>query len=176
MSKRIGAGLAEERGLALSHLVHGARQRSASWRLGVSMVELVLTLAIIGTLGFIAVPRFSESRMRHREENAARVTQRAIDYAVVEARRRTAMVTIGFNASSELVSFVAELPDGTSSALEWRGDVAGSGRVGGDVVIWTLEIDPHGRIVGRNIPVDTRLITALADAGVMDPDGQKVSP
>lgn len=125
------------------------------------MIELVIAISIIGAVALIAIPRLNETRSRHRDENAARVIHRATEFAIAEARRRTATVVVTFNADDELLNIYAIFADATNAEIQWGGRIAGQQRSGNNTVAWLISADPHGTTEIVGTPLKPSLVASL---------------
>ena len=79
-------------------------------RRGVSILELLLVLLILGTLAGLAIPRFGGSLVRYRVEQAADRVARDLAAARELARASSSNVTISFDANTNRYTIPA-LPD-----------------------------------------------------------------
>lgn len=84
---------------------------------GFTLVELLVTMALIGILAFFGMPALLESLERAKLETAARETSAVMRAARMDAvkRSRVAGVTVDY-AASEVVSFIDDDNDGALSA------------------------------------------------------------
>ena len=71
---------------------------------GLSLLELVVVLAIIGTLTAIAIPRYAEADARYRAESASR--RIVADLALAQAKAYTTgqAVTVSFNVGADMLT------------------------------------------------------------------------
>lgn len=76
------------------------KRRYRVLRRGVTLVDLVVTVLILGLTAAVAVPRFSNSVSAYSLEAAARRMSGVIDYASQQARTTSRQVTIAFDAAT----------------------------------------------------------------------------
>lgn len=109
---------------------------------GFSLIELVLTVVIVGVVAAMAVPRYADALSRYHIEAAARRVVADIDHARAHAKASSAGVAVHFDTATDTVS-VPGLPSLTQP------DVAFS---------TVLSDEPyHTRLTGANFNGNPRL-------------------
>lgn len=121
---------------------HESGSKRSGMRSAFSIIELVVTLAIVGVIAAIALPRFSSASVNYRAEGAARRLAAEINSAREEARARAEAVRVSaLGASSVRIG----LTDGTIlrtldlGAAPFSGSVQSSFAAGAP-----LEFDAYG--------------------------------
>jgi prepilin-type N-terminal cleavage/methylation domain-containing protein len=84
---------------------------------GFSLMELMVTIAIIGILCGIATPNFIKWLPRHRVGSAARELKSTLEFARISAIKTNADVTVNFNWEPPSVTVV----DSDGTTLRTRG-------------------------------------------------------
>ena len=79
-------------------------------RRGFSLVELIVVIVIIASLGAIAAPRFASADVSYRTSGAAHQLADAIRDAATQARNRSTSVRIRISASSDNFSAAVQSP------------------------------------------------------------------
>ena len=86
--------------------------RPVRGRFGFTMVDVVITVLIIGIMAAVAVPRFVDSLHRHRADAAAAKIQADLEYARRTAMARSTQLTVQFAAASNDYTLVGiDRPD-----------------------------------------------------------------
>lgn len=72
---------------------------TARWRCGMTLVDLVITVLIVGILAAVAAPRFTDAAARLNAESVARRIAGDLNYARRIARQTSRTVSITFRAT-----------------------------------------------------------------------------
>ena len=72
---------------------------------GFTLVELVVVMVIIGVVGAIAIPRFSQATARHQLDAAAQRVMADLELAADRASAARLNTTLTFNTSNDSYSF-----------------------------------------------------------------------
>ena len=145
-----------------------------SLKIGFSLLELVVVLAIITTLAAIAVPRYQMSLARYRADLAARRIVVDLTYAQTSAKAASSSQHVIFYANEERYELVGISPlDGDAgqytirlSEKPYEADIT-SADFGGDAQItfdgWAMP-DSGGAVI-INVGSEQRTITVDAETG-----------
>ena len=101
---------------------------------GFTLVELVIVMVIIGVVGAIALPRFSQATARQQLDAAAERLVSDLELAKTRARASSQTVTVAFNRSAESYTisggggdaFTVELDESPYNALIGTASFGGS--------------------------------------------------
>lgn len=83
---------------------HRAASLLASRALGLTIVELLIVIAIVGIVAGLSAPTYVGWRADSRNAEAVRAVEQAIAVARAEAKRRASSVTVAFERDATVVS------------------------------------------------------------------------
>lgn len=116
---------------------------------GFSLIELVVVMAIVGIVGAIAVPRFSQATSRQQLNSAADRVMADLELASTRARAASQPVTVRFRTGNDNYTF---------------------NNVGGDAMVVELDESPYGVQV-KSAKFGTNKTASFNGFGVPDDSG-----
>lgn len=147
--------------------------RHRSSRQGLSLIDVVVTVLIIGILTAATAPRLVDSVSRHRVEAAARRLAADLEYARTHARMRNQPETVSFDIAGDRYSLSTasrtnrpSLPYVVAVRDDFRVDLLSADFAGSPAVTFNAYAVPNsGGSVAVRTGTHQRTIVVAADSG-----------